>query len=105
MHIAKLMRDAVYTLLDSCAGADDHLVVVILGTRMRILESQAAMMGTVAPQEVVVEGTGAQTVKKQGTVLVTLQVLSGFGGLCVFAVCYRYALVRQSMYVLCPHGL
>ena len=81
-------------MLGDCAGDDGHLAVVILGTRMRISGSQEAMMETAAPQEeVVVEGTGVQMVKRQGTILETLLVPSGSGGLCVFAVSYRYAVM------------
>lgn len=70
-----------------CIGADDHLVVVILGTRT--LGCLGAMMGTAALQEVVGVVTGVQMVKKMGTILATLQVPSGCGGHSVCAVCYR----------------
>ena len=71
-------------------GAGGHLVVVILGTKMRTLGCREAMMGTAALQEVVGVATGVQMVKKMGIILATLQVPSGCGGHFVCAVSYRY---------------
>ena len=71
------------------AGDGVHLAVAILGTKMRILGSQEAMMVTAGPQEAGVGETGDLTVVRRVAILAISWEPCGCGERCVSAASCR----------------